>query len=121
MWFDKFRKTSAPHADNEFVYNEAVIVDISFDGMEDMGNAAEQRAVHELEEKIAGLLPPKSGIDGDEFGEGTATIYIYGPSADQIFSKIERELKTSIFNHINITLQYGLPDDPNTKDKKFTL
>jgi hypothetical protein len=105
----------------DFSYDQAVLIDIDFKGFEDFGTAEQQAKVRKLEEALKSALPEKSGFDGDEFGEGQATVYLYGPSAEKIFKKIEPILKRSDFEHMDITLQYGRPDDPNTKDKKFTL
>mgnify|MGYP007085783896 CR=1 FL=1 len=105
----------------DFVDDQAVILEIDLEGMEEFGTPAQHQEIERLEHKIAELLPAKSGLDGDEFGEGICTIYLYGPSAEEIFEAIETVLKSSSFNHIDITLQYGPPEDPDTKDKKFTL
>jgi hypothetical protein len=97
------------------------VVDVPFEGTDEFGSKEEREAVEALEREIETKLPPKSGVDGHEFGDGTSTIYIYGPSADKIYSAVEPTLKKSPFTHINIALQYGHPDDPATKDKKFSL
>ncbi len=115
--FNLFSKKDEPI----FTYNQAVIVEIDFAGLENFGVKEQRKEVYQLEKKIEGVLPKTSGIDGDEFGDGGATIYIYGSNADEIFKASETTLRGTTFNHIDITLQYGLPDDPNTKDKKFTL
>lgn len=105
----------------DFSYDEAVIIDILFEGFDEFGSSEEQKQIYKLEDKLANVLPEGSGIDGHEFGEGTCTVYIYGSSADSIFKSIEEQLRHSNFQHIDITLQYGDPEDPETKDKKFSL
>lgn len=105
----------------DFVYDQAVIVDIDFAGVTNFGTSAQQKEVRVLEKEMEQKLPALSGIDGDEFGDGQATIYVYGSSADKIFEAVEPVLKRSSFEHLDITLEYGAPDDPLTKEKKFTL
>lgn len=115
---------SGAQEDSSFSYDQAVIITITFDSEAEFGERHEFDSVQELERQIAGLLPQESGVDGDEFGEGTGTIYVYGPSADVIWDAIEDIVKKSDLhsrNYIEVTLQYGLAEDPDTKDKKFTL
>ncbi len=104
-----------------FSYDQAVLINIDFGQFEEFGTTKQQSEVRSLEEALRKVLPERAGLDGDEFGEGQAIIYLYGPNADEIFNQIEPALKRSEFNHIDITLQYGRPDDSKTKDKKFTL
>ena len=103
------------------VYDQAVIVEIDLASLDNFGDKEAQKAVRLLEKQLEEVLSPPAGLDGDEFGEGEVTIYMYGPSAEELFKSVEPVLKRSPFNHINITVQYGLPDDPATKEKKFSL
>jgi hypothetical protein len=105
----------------DFVYDQAVILTIRLESEQRLGSKEEHRKIEELEHKLERRLPAKSGIDGHEFGEGDCTIYIYGPSADHIWESIEEVMKREKFDHIEVTLQYGRPDDPSTKDRKFTV
>jgi hypothetical protein len=107
--------------DQNFVYDQAVMLDIDLEGFHEFGSEEKQSDIQLLEKAITSKLPAMSGVDGHEFGEGTATVYIYGPSADSIFEAIETILKKSDFKKIDVTLQYGAPDDPAAKEKKFTL
>lgn len=103
-----------------FVYDQGVIITLGFAGNEDFGSSRQRQEIEGIEE-IKKVLPDSSGIDGHEMGDGEAILYIYGPNADTIFKSIEPVLKNANFNHVDVTLQYGLPDDPNTKEKHFTL
>ena len=116
--FKSFKKAKQ---EPSFVYDQAVILNIDLDSRDEFGTEDERNEVLKLEEIMRQILPEKSGIDGHEFGDGEAVMYIYGPSADDTFASIKSALEKSAFSHINVTLQYGLPDDPKTKDKKFTL
>lgn len=105
----------------DFVYDQCVIVDIDFAGFADFGVSGQQKEIRNLEEEMGQVLPKQSEIDGDEFGDGAATIYLYGSGADEMFKAIRSILEKSSFGHIDITLRYGPPADPATKEKKFTL
>jgi hypothetical protein len=115
-----FNKIFNKKASN-FVYDQGVIINISLDTLQELGSRDIRQNIDKLEAEIAPSIPAQSGIDGHEYGEGEAVIYVYGPSADRIFDSIKPILEKSGFNHIDITLQYGLPDDPGTKEKKFSL
>jgi hypothetical protein len=52
-----------------------------------MGNEQEKERITQLEKHLADAIKQScSGeFDGDEFGEGFCTIYMYGPSAERLF------------------------------------
>ena len=106
---------------SNFSYDQAVIINISLDSFRKFGGVSEHDEVVSLEKKISDQLPTSSGIDGHEYGEGECVIYVYGPSADLIWKLIKKDINNSPFNHINITLQYGRPDDKSTTEKTFTV
>ena len=66
---------------------QALIVTIRL-GSEDMGNAEERQRILALEDQLSDAIKhSKTGdFDGDEFGNGVCTIYIYGPSTERLFS-----------------------------------
>lgn len=105
---------------DSFVYDQAVIITIP--QASEIGDEGAYEEVADFEEKIASLLPENSGIDGHEFGENEATIYIYGPDADAIYDAIKSEI-SSFFSGCGAraTLQYGQPDDPDTKEKSINI
>lgn len=104
-----------------FVYDQAVILEIDLEGGNEFATESERSAITQLEQNIDKVLPQRSGIDGHEFGEHTAIIYIYGSLANVIYNSITKVLQTCEFNRITVTLQYGLPDDPETREKKFSF
>lgn len=103
---------------DDFIYDQAVILNVLLNDLD--SRSSDIKKVEELESKLKTKLPAKSKIDGHEFGEGEAVIYMYGPSADEVWEAIKADVTDSKFDKVDVTLQYGLPDDPNTKDKKFT-
>ena len=120
-WLKRENIDTSGETEGAIVYDQAVILDITFQGMDEFGSEEEQAAIAQLENRINSILPSGSGVDGHEYGDREATVYIYGVDADDIFNLIKDILSQSMFQHIDVTLQYGAPDDPNTKDKKFTL
>ena len=53
----------------------------------DMGDAAERQRIFALENELSAAVKESGAgeFDGDEFGEGVCTIYMYGLSAEQLF------------------------------------
>lgn len=121
--YDKALRSSQDHRAN-FSYNQAVVMQIQFASDEEFGSIEERSQLEELEALIADHLPKESGIDGHEFGESTAIVYIYGLDANAIWSALAESVRQSPLNtrnNITVELQYGAPDKPTTKYKKFTV
>jgi hypothetical protein len=60
-----------------------------------MGNEEERKRITELEHLLANAIKQSSSgdFDGDEYGEGFCTIYMYGPSAESLFNSVQPTLK----------------------------
>lgn len=68
------------------------------------------------------ILRPKSGVDGHEFGNNEALLYIYGPDADKLYGATERLLLNYFAGQgADVTLQYGSPEDSSAKEKKIYI
>lgn len=54
----------------------------------DMGDKEERGRITTLEHELAAAIENVSagGFDGDEYGGGTCTMYMYGPSAERLLS-----------------------------------
>jgi len=115
--FNLFKKSPK----ETFSYDQALLLTISFNGFDQFGTTADRDGITQLEKQIQEVLPENSGIDGHEFGDNECIIYIYGPSVDAIWNEVQPVLKKSDFDNIQATLQYGLAEDPKTKEKKFTI
>ena len=79
------------------------------------GDDDERREIALLEMRIEQLLASRTvgEIDGDEFGEGNCTIYLYGSNADRLAGLILPLLANSIFAACTqITKRYGPPGAP---------
>jgi len=120
--FDLFHKTkNNDRSESTPSYEQAVILEIDLESGEELGSDSEHSLVLQLEDQIAATLSKNETVDGHDFGDYQAIVYVYGPLADPLFEKIRDMLRQSEFSRFEVTLQYGPPDDPDTKDKKFTL
>jgi hypothetical protein len=69
---------------------QAVIVHLVLSG-EGFGTPADRDRVYELEDDLIAAVEA-AGVgeyDGNEFGEGEAALYAYGPDADALFAVME--------------------------------
>lgn len=73
---------------------EAVIATIRLDSGE-MGDKEERKRILDLEDQLSDAIQNSSAgeLDGDEFGGGTCTIFMYGSSAERLLSIIWPILK----------------------------
>jgi hypothetical protein len=70
----------------------AVITHLPLSG-DEFGTENEREAVYELEDRIARAVAGIGGEhDGNEFGEGEAVLYTYGPDADALFEAVRGSL-----------------------------
>ena len=68
--------------------SEAVIIRMKLSD-DEFGEWAERRAAYEVEDRLIDAISPEIGeVDGHEFGGGFATIYVYGPSAEELTALI---------------------------------
>jgi hypothetical protein len=61
-----------------------------------MGSDEERHRIHDLEDRLENAIKQSAvgDFDGDEFGDGYGTLYMYGPSADALFGTIQPALQT---------------------------
>ena len=61
-----------------------------------MGTDEERQRIHDLEGRLSDAIKRSAvgDFDGDEYGDGYCTIYMYGPSADALFGAIKPSLKS---------------------------
>ena len=60
-----------------------------------MGTDEERQRIHDLEDHLSDAIKRSAvgDLDGDEYGDGYCTIYMYGPSAEALFGAIKPALK----------------------------
>ena len=87
--FTKFRPSALVNAGDE----QAVIVNIRLTSG-NMGNLEERKRIAALEEQLVAAIKESGAgdFDGDEFGNGFCTIYMYSPSADRLFTVVKPAL-----------------------------
>jgi hypothetical protein len=61
----------------------------------DMGSPEERGRISALEDQLSGAIKQSGAgeFDGDEYGGGVCTIYMYGPSAERLFTVTQPMLK----------------------------
>lgn len=88
------------------------------------GTSEERERIIELEDEISDAVDAKNlgEFDGDEFGDGLCTLYLYGKDADELYSGIEPVLKKSpLCAEASIYKRYGDAADPSAKEFTFKL
>lgn len=88
------------------------------------GTAEERERIYQLEDEISDVVDSEhlGEFDGNEFGEGVCTLYLYGRNADALFSGIEPVLKKSaLCADATIYKRYGDADDTSAKEIRAKL
>jgi len=87
-------------------YKQAVTVTIPLSGR--FGSKAERRMIYDLTNELAHAVLQLDGSEvfNHDFVDATATIYIAGPSADEIFMKIRPILKDSSIKPVRVKRLY---------------
>jgi|SRR6185436_8947584 len=88
------------------------------------GAPEERDRIRQLEDRLEeAILQNQAGeFDGDEFGEGECTIYMYGPDADKLFQAIQPVLQAaSLPAPIQVTKRYGSAEDPHSREEHLQL
>jgi len=101
----------------------AVLVHLKLSGKE-FGTNQERESIHALTDKLKEVINAKrlGEFDGDEFGDGGCTLYMYGPDADALFAGIEPLLRSSpVTKEATIIKRYGEAMNPNAKEVKVTF
>ena len=85
----------------------------------EFGTAAERDAIRRLTDELdAAIRAAGAGeYDGDEYGGGSCTLYMYGADADVLFSVVEPILReSSLVNGGEARKRYGEASDPNARE-----
>jgi hypothetical protein len=83
------------------------------------GEREEREAIHRLTDRLdAAINAAQAGeFDGDEFGAGTCTLYMYGPDADRLFAAVEPDLRaSSLTRGGHAVKRYGAAADPHARE-----
>lgn len=88
------------------------------------GATEERKTIHSLCDEIAKAIEENDvgEFDGDEFGEGTCTLYMYGPDADALFAVTEPLLRASTASPGGHAIKRsGEAGDPSAKEVRVDL
>jgi hypothetical protein len=80
----------------------------------EFGSAKEIEAIHDFSDTLEEVIEKQAvgEFDGDEFGGGTCTLYMYGPDADRLFEAVSDPLqKFSLARNGHVIKRYGPPAD----------
>jgi hypothetical protein len=113
------RLYTAPHA-AVAAEEQAVILKLKL-ASGPMGNEEERKRITELEDQLANAIKQSSSgdFDGDEYGEGYCTIYMYGPNAERLFASVQPKLKGfRAASGSYVIKRYG---KPGSKQDRITL
>ncbi len=94
--FSKLFGKSSKHSTESAVPEHAVFVYLKLSDT-GFGTEGERQAIHSLTHELeTAISVQRAGeFDGDEFGGGVCTLYMYGPNADQLFAAVEPILRQS--------------------------
>lgn len=105
------------------VPEHAVIVHLKLSNAA-FGTKEEMDAIHALSDRLeAKILEARAGeFDGDEFGQGECTLYMYGPNADLLFAAVEDEIRASPLSRGGwVIKRYGSAEDKEAKETRINL
>jgi hypothetical protein len=93
--------------------SHAVLLSIRL-GNDEFGEEGEVEAMHALQDLLGDAVTRTrvGELDGDEFGGGTCTVYMYGPDADRLWDAIAPVLEKHTFRKGSVaTKRYGEPGE----------
>lgn len=90
---------------------------------DEFGTVDEREAVFALEERIEQAVARVGGEhDGNEFGEGQAILYTYGPDADALLAAVRASLAGfPVRDGAYAIKRYGRADDPDARSERVEL
>ena len=110
------RKKASPSVEH------AVITHLPLSG-DEFGTENERESVFELEDRIARAVARIGGEhDGNEFGEGEAVLYTYGPDADAVLEAVRGSLAGfPVRPGAYAIKRYGRADDAAAAEQRVEL
>lgn len=88
------------------------------------GAGDERDSIHALSSRLEECIAKADAgeFDGDEFGAGECTLYMYGRDADRLFAAVERELRASPHASGGFVIKrYGAAGDPSAREVRIEL
>jgi len=102
--------------------DHAVIVRIPLDDAQ-FGSQERREALRALEDELINAieLAEAGEFDGNDFGQGECTFFMYGPDADVLYMVIEVVLQEFPVARGGYAIKrYGPAEDPNAKEVRVT-
>ncbi len=105
-FIDRFLKTKAPFPPKEPMHEQAVLVYVEGEDLDE--------SIPVQEELFALLENSDIGIfDGNEVGGGQLVLFLYGPDAEALFKFVEPTLRASEFcKGARVVIRWGQPGAP---------
>jgi len=91
---------------------------------DEFGASDERETIHELSSQLEQSITEANvgEFDGDEFGAGECTLYMYGRNADELFAAVEKQLRASPHATGGFVIKrYGSADDPSAIEVRVEL
>ncbi len=87
------------------------------------GTSGEIDTIHELSEILGEAIEKQEAgeFDGDEIGEGEATLFMYGPDADKLFEAIKEPLLASPLSRDGYVVKRYGPAKAGVKEERIEL
>lgn len=88
------------------------------------GTAEERDAIHALSDSLEAEIKKANvgEFDGDEFGQGQCTLFMYGPDADALFQAVDSIIRNSpLSKGGHVIKRYGDAGDTNAKTERLQL
>jgi hypothetical protein len=101
--------------------DHAVLVCLKLSNAE-FGDADERQAIHALSDRLESAIRRANAgeLGGDEFGDGTCTLYMYGPDADKLFAAVEPALRGSrLTRGGHVIKRYGAATNPAAREARI--
>lgn len=91
---------------------------------DEFGTREEREAIHRLTSELERAIESADAgeFDGDEFGAGACTLYMYGSDADRLFAAVESALRASPLARGGYAIKrYGEAADPSSREVRVEL
>ena len=106
----RFRAPSAPIPPTKGGEEQAVLVHLDGQGLS--AEVYERYDLVTIDDQLTAVLEGKGlgDYDGDEIGEGGATLFLYGPDAERLFAAIEPTLRAyPLCRNARVVIRRGGP------------
>jgi hypothetical protein len=91
---------------------------------DEFGAEEEREAIHNMSDQMQAAINSASvgEFDGDEFGNGECTLFMYGPDADALMRTVEPILRNNPFTRGGrVIKRFGEASDPSAREVRIDL